>query len=171
MVRSLFLVCLASALALAFGCGKRSPERGSVASASPTRRVPVDQIIPGELAEGSEAAFGLPLPRGMRVKARFPDAVYSEGRLPFESLSNYVRERVKAERVDTAPTRTVFLAAVPAGEPQRRLRVEVGLRGGIAELVVRDQTPAPLEPGLSEAERWRRAGMSPDGGVEPSQDE
>ena len=40
---------------------------------------------------------------------------------------------------------------------------------GRVEMVVRDRTPPPVEEGLTEEERWRQAGMTPDGKVLPEQ--
>jgi len=124
------------------------------------------------MAEGNERAFGLAVPRDMHVVVRFPDAVYAEGPVGFEALSNYVRARVSAERVETGPAKTVFLGARIKGDVQHRIQVEVTDLGGKAEIIVRDQTPKPdPEPGLSEKERWRRAGVGEDGKVVKEQAE
>jgi hypothetical protein len=145
------------------GAGNKAPPAGSASA----RSVPVDTLRPGELAEGKELAFGFPLPRDMRVTVRFADAVFATGPLGFEPLTNYVRERVEAERVDTGPVKTVFAGASLKAAPERRLQLEVSVRGGEAELVVRDQTPKPIEPGLSPEEKWKRSGVTPDGGLDP----
>ena len=34
-----------------------------------------------------------------------------------------------------------------------------------SEMTIRDVTPPPVEPGLSEEERWRKAGFSPQGKI------
>jgi hypothetical protein len=99
----------------------------------------------------------------MRVRSRFPDAIVAAGDLSAERLSNYVRERVVAEGVETGPAKTVFARATLKSAPQRVLRIEVISRSGVTELVVRDQTRPPVEEGLSEEERWRRKGLKPDG--------
>src|SRR5262249_61034028 len=71
--------CLALFLAgaLLAGCrGKRQPTELEVPAPSPppSAPVPVDRALPDELAEGSEKAFGLPLPRLMTVRAPFDAA-------------------------------------------------------------------------------------------------
>lgn len=149
---------------LAGGCGREQPL--SELLPSPLRPQPVDSVAAGEIAEGEEQAFGLAIPRGMVVEARFPDAVQAFGTQPLESIANYVRARVRTSRVETGPVKTVFDDAELISDPQRRVRVEVTIvSSSKVELVVRDRTRKPAEPGLTEAERWRRAGLTPKGEV------
>jgi hypothetical protein len=150
----------------ASACSKRSeapPAEATIASAPR----PIDQALPGELAEGSERAFGLPVPRRMRIEARFPDAIYAVGEISPELLANYVRERAAVARVETGPGKTVFneahLKTPEPGAPQRVVRIEVTVRGSVTELMVRDQTRAPAPDNVSEDERWKRHGLTPDG--------
>jgi hypothetical protein len=143
-------------------CKGNSSKAAPDAAASAASR-PVDELVPGELAEGEQRAFGLPIPRRMRVSATFPDAVFAVGALRAEDVSNYVRERVVAQRVETGPSKTVFTKAKLKAEPERTMRIEVVLKDGATELVVRDETPPPVEPGLSPEERMRKKGLLPDG--------
>jgi hypothetical protein len=47
--------------------------------------------------------------------------------------------------------------------------IEITDRSGQVELVVRDLTPPPIPQGLSDEERWKRAGLRPDGTpIDPS---
>lgn len=153
------------ALAAALGCRQKTeaPPPPPATTAAPAPQPRADAVRPGEIAEGTEQAFGLPIPRRMRVRSRFPDAISAVGDLPPERLSNYVRERVVVESVETGPAKTVFTRATLKSAPQRMLRIEVIARSGVTELVVRDQTRPPIEEGLSEEERWRRKGLKPDG--------
>lgn len=143
------------------------------ASARVDRRVPVDSTEEGELAEGDQDAFGLPLPRAMLVQARFPDAVHAKGQVSFEALANYVRKRVDATRVDTGPSKTVFDGAALKKNPAQYLRVDVLSRGGLVRLVVRNLSPParPKDPSLTDAERWKRMGLTPQGKVLPELNE
>lgn len=165
--RPLALAALALACAAATACRSGAdapPPPAPSASAAARRSTSADQVVPGELAEGTDQAFGLPIPRKMRVRLRFPDEIVATGEIPAEQVSNYVRQRVLSERVETGPAKTVFSRATLKRDPARFLRVEVisrGTRG--AELVVRDVTRPPPEPGLSEEERWRQKGFKPDG--------
>ncbi|MEJ7731679.1 MAG: hypothetical protein WKG00_21015 [Polyangiaceae bacterium] len=152
------------ALALTLGaCGKKADDAPPQAAAAPAPASP-DELRPGELAEGQERAFGLPLPRHMRISARFPDAVFATGAMSPEHVANYVRERVVADAVETGPAKTVFTRAkLKAGDDKTVIRIEVAQRGADTELVVRDQTPPPIKPGLTPEERMREHGMTLDG--------
>ncbi len=125
---------------------------------------PVDRLTPGELAEGNVNAFGIPVPRGMRLDANFADAAHIVGTARAEDVANYVRERVQVERVEIGAARTVFPQAYVKGDPSKRVfRIEVIADGPTTRLVIRDLTRPPAEQGLSEEERWRKAGFSPTG--------
>jgi hypothetical protein len=160
-VKALLLCALACA-----SCSRSGDETGAQPPAPASAPdVPRDTTKPGEIAEGTEQAFGLLLPRDMVVTARLPDAVYATGNLPLVPLTNYVRERLLSQRVDTGPEKTVFAGAAIKADPTRRVEVEVLSRRGKVQVVVRDRTPPPQVPGLSEEERWRRAGLTPKGKV------
>jgi hypothetical protein len=136
---------------------------GGSASARRSSR-PVDRLAPGELAEGKADAFGLRLPRQMRLERRFPDAVHAVGAVRPEAVANYVRQRVEVAHVEVGAARTVFARArIKNGAPERVYRIEVVADPGACQLVVRDITPPPTTEGLSEEERWRRAGLTPQG--------
>jgi hypothetical protein len=151
------------AIALA-GCrGKEDPAPPLELPASSQPPPAVDQARPGELAEGADEAFGLRVPRHMIVSARFPDSVFASGSIAFESVSNYVRDRVVAQHVDTGPAKTVFTGVTVKGAPERVVRIEVIADGLTTKLVVRDETKPPAKPGLSEEERWKELGLDPKG--------
>ena len=154
---------------LASGC-----ERGTDGAApyrpAPSASVaplPIDHLAPGELAEGPEKAFGLAIPRTFRVGRRFDDSVFASGAASPETVANYVRRRIEAEAVEIGPTRTIFVRArvkgVGPNSPLLRVEVSEGALG--AELVVRNITPAPVVPDLTEEERWKREGLTPQGKV------
>ncbi|WP_437736214.1 hypothetical protein [Sorangium sp. So ce1335] len=155
--------CACAALACRGDAGAPAPAPPPSEASAP--RPPVDQALPGELAEGVEQAFGLPIPRRMKVRARFPDAVFAVGEIPAERVANYVRTRVLAGSVETGPAKTIFSRATVKSAPQRMIRIEVVSRAHVSELVIRDETRPPPERGLSVEERWRRNGLTPDGKV------
>jgi len=153
---------LVAALALA-ACKGREAGPGVANTAAPAPAAPPDQLAAGELAEGKEDAFGLLVPRQFTIAARFPDAIFANGSARAEDLTRYVRERVVSEHVETTSTKTVFTGATSKRAPGRRLRIEVVTRGQDTELVVRDETRPPAKEGLSEEQRWREHGLTPQG--------
>ena len=164
--RLAFASLLVPALALG-GCRcSRSGDDGSdpQANASASARPPVDRLAPGELAEGPTSAFGLMFPQKMRLERRFLDSAHAAGPVPPEAVANYVRQRVEATHVEIGAARTVFpRVRIKGGAPDKLYRIEVVANGANTLLVLRDVTPPPLEPGLSNEERWKRAGMTPEG--------
>jgi hypothetical protein len=141
---------------------------GPMPSASVTP-LPIDHLAPGELAEGKEDAFGVILPRAFHVVARFPDSVFADSDVSAEFAANYLRRHIDARHVEIGPNSTIFAGAHPKNQlpdaGDRVLKVEVQEKWRGSQIVVRDETPAPTVPGLSEEERWRREGLSPKGEV------
>lgn len=128
---------------------------------------PPDHLAPSEVVESKERAFGLPLPRVSRVDARFDRSVRVLSALSPEDLANFVRARVKDGQVTPGTTSTKLENVIPRDDANKRISIEVrpvktgdGMR---SEMVVRDTTPPPTEPGLSNDERWKKAGLKPDG--------
>jgi hypothetical protein len=124
----------------------------------------MDRLAPGELAPGTTEVWGFVAPKEMRLDREFPSQAFLVGPVSAEALANYVRGRVDAERVEIGAARTVFPAArIKAGKPDRTYRFEVLKDGLGSRLVIRDITPPPIEPGLSDEERWKKAGLTPEG--------
>jgi hypothetical protein len=152
---------LAVAGACATGCKRESELKPSTPPAPASER-PADRLLPGELAEGKERALGLVLPRDMRLERVFDDSASARGRVPAESLADYVRARVEAPNAELAETRTIFPAAHPRGAPAGKMvRIEILRDVDTTVLTLRDVTPPPVPTGLSEGERWRKAGVQP----------
>ncbi len=126
---------------------------------------PRDHLGEGELAPGSSEVYGFPVPRGMAIESRLVDRAYVSGRVSPEALANYVRQHVTVSHVEIAAARTVFpMARIQGGASDRYYTLEVLPNGSTTRLVIKDVTPPPPPPtGLSDAERWRAAGLSPDG--------
>ena len=122
---------------------------------------PVDHVDPHELPEGTESAFGLPIPRAMEIAQRLPDAIRARGDVPLDALANYVRDRVIAERVETGPAKTVFSSVTLKASPNRLLRVEVFQLGDRAELFVRDVTRPPPTDVVKPTDPWDQPGFDP----------
>src|SRR4029079_16160490 len=122
---------------------------------------------PGELIEGKQKAFALPLPREVQIVREFPGVVHATSQtVRPEQVANYFRARVQDGVVSAGASETKFLGVHAKTELTRDLAIEVRSgRPGLTtcEVLVRDMPPPPVEPGLSEAERRRRAGLTPDG--------
>lgn len=130
---------------------------------SASARVPVDRLAPGELQPGTEKAYGLVLPRKLKVIQRFSDAVHAAGPLKAEDVANYIRKRVSVYRVELGATGTIFPdAKIRGGDKQRTYRITVSAVGrDRSKIAIEDVTPPPKVEGLSESERWKRAGIDP----------
>jgi len=154
-------------LATAAGCSAKRSAPGAAASAAPitSTTTPLDHLAPDELAPGKLEVFGFPVPRGMEIESHITDRVYVRGRVSPEALANYVREHVAVSHVEIGAARTVFpMAHIKNGPTDRYFTLEVYADGPSTRLVIKDTTPPPPPlPGLTEAERWRAAGLTPDG--------
>jgi hypothetical protein len=154
------------ALAALASC-KRPPEEDVPQSTSvpapPPTQAP-DQLAPGELVEGPEKLFSLPIPRALKVSWAFKDRGLAEGKVEPERVANYVRARVQDGKISAGASSTVFEGVRHAAEPLRLLRIRIEKVRGMCQLEVLDITPreADPDPGSDEA-RWRKAGFTPDG--------
>jgi len=162
--RRLRSLIAAAALAAAVpGCKSKGAPSDADASASG----PADRLAQGEIPEGRERAFSLPLPLRSKVKIRFKDNVLVESSHTPEELSNFVRARVKSGRVLIGATTTTFEDVVVPSEPTRHLKIEIRqlttMDGNRSEMVVKDVTPPPSNPNETDADRWRKVGVTPDG--------
>jgi hypothetical protein len=156
-------------LALALASCKRMPPdevraTSSGSTATPAPPVPVDHLAQGELIEGTEKIFGLPVPRVMKVAWAAHDQGVAEGPIEPERVANYVRARVQDGKINAGAASTVFDGVHHASEPNRLLRIRIEKARGRCKLEVMDITPPPPQPdpGSDEA-RWRAAGFTPQG--------
>lgn len=147
-------------------CSSSKPVATST-DGGPAARPPADHLAPGELAEGTEKAFGLVLPRDMVIHRTFPNVIHASSKTARpEHVANYFRARVQDGTVSAGAAETKFVGVKAKTELTRVLAIEVrGGNPGLAtcDVMVQDITPPPVEPGLTEAERRRRMGLSPDG--------
>lgn len=148
-------------------CSSKHPPSKPQASApsASARPLPVDHLLPDELAPSKIEVYGFPVPVGMNVENRLLDRAYISGHVSPEALANYVREQVVVSHVEIGAAMTVFPAArIKAGAADKVYSLEVLPDGPRTRLVIKDVTPIPAPPpGMTDAERWRAAGLSPDG--------
>jgi len=166
MMRISGFACTALLVAAA-GCRSQENAAEEVAprgSAATSSAPAVDRLDPGELAAGKEAVFGFLVPRQMSVERRFHDEALLGGPVSVAALAAYVRKQVTATHIEMTGERTIFEnARINAGNAQRSYRFEIVPEGRRTTLLVRDVTPPPTVQGLSDEERWKRAGITPDG--------
>jgi hypothetical protein len=166
-LRSL-LFAVSSSLCVASGCHRKAaPDAAEVAEppAAP------DRLAADEKLPEAETAFGLPIPKGMRLVRHFNDAAYFAGELGMDKALEHVRKYVHANEVQMLSKAAVFPRAYIAGDESKRLfRIQVtGFQGG-SQIRIQDITPPRATTGLSQAEILRQAGRNPDGSVaDPNQ--
>ena len=158
---ALFASCCALAVTACRGRTEPPPPSDRPAPSATTSAAAVDHVDPNELPEGTDDAFGLPVPRAMKVAQRSADTVHARGSVPLDALANYVRERVIASHVETGPAKTVFSEVTLKASPNRLLRVEVIRLGEGAELYVRDVTRPPSTDAVKPTDPWDRPGFDP----------
>ncbi len=157
--------CRTIAVLLAAAAALPSCNRSDVGGAPAPSGSAHDRLAVGELSDGPFHAFELRLPTGVVIREAFAAVVYARGTVDPMKLANYLRAQVTGGTVSVGAAATVFEQVTVPANPKRllRIRVEPTAQGHEALLEVRDITPPPQDPGASPAERWRRAGMTPDG--------
>lgn len=150
---------------LGVGAGCSSAER----KRTDADQKPLDHLAPGEAVEGKEQVHGLPLPRLSQIAARLASSTHVTSQLSPEELINFLRARVKEGTVTTGASSTTLVNVIPRNDANKRLTIEVRVAragdGTRSEMIIRDTTPAPVEPGLSDEQRMKKAGLTPDGKI------
>ncbi len=100
----------------------------------------------------------------MQVEHRYQEVAHLIGTVKPDALANYVRDRVVVSHVEIGAARTIFPnARIKGGAPDRVYELDVIPEPNQTRLVIRDTTPLKVIPGLSDAERWKQAGLTPEG--------
>lgn len=154
-----WLVCCVAAV----GCKRDTPEAAPLAASSSTVKPRPDRLAPGELPPGKEVAFGLKLPRALKVVRREPFSVHSEGRVQPERVANYLRRNVDAKTIELGSVKTIFDHAVVKGTTAPLLRIEVEKVDSGTRLVVQDLTPPKTDPSLTPEDIWKIHGFDGEG--------
>jgi hypothetical protein len=134
---------------------------------APSAASTADHLANGEIAEGRERAYTLALPLHSTIKARFAGSIHVASSHTPEELAKFVRARVKDGKSSSSANESVFDQVVAIKDPSKTLTIHVRSAANAADyrsqMVINDVTPTPEEPGLTDADRWKKAGMSPDG--------
>lgn len=153
-------VAVAVLVGLAAACHRRSEAPRPVEQAAPAP----DRLSGEEGLPEAETAFGLPLPRGLRLTQAFNDSAYFAGRLPPAAVVEHLGKQLVSSHLELMGTRSVFARAQIKGDAEKRLfRIEVSEISSGSRLYIQNITPTPAPPGLSPEEMWKLAGRSPDG--------
>jgi hypothetical protein len=124
----------------------------------------VDRLAPDELAAGNAVVWGFAVPRDMQVEHQYVQEASLIGPVKSDALANYVRDRVVVSHVEIGAGRTIFPNAhIKAGAADHVYELDVIPQPGATRLVIRDVTPLKVVPGLTDAERWKQAGLTPQG--------
>ncbi|HEX3776823.1 MAG TPA: hypothetical protein VHV51_20265 [Polyangiaceae bacterium] len=159
-------LALGVALAACLPCAscRHKPSPVPPDSAPSASSAPVDRLAPDELAVGTSEIWGLTLPRRMHVEHQFPELAYAIGPVTADALANYVRDRVIVSHVEIGAGRTIFPnARIKGGPPDHFYELDVIPEPNGTRLQIQDLTPVKVVPGLSDEERWRQAGLTPQG--------
>jgi hypothetical protein len=151
-----------AAAALLCACQSKSAlpsSEGAVAE-----EVAPDRLAPRERPSEAATAFGLSLPKGMRLTGQFHNSAYFLGQLDLATVVEHLKPHLDAQRIESNPGHTAFEQAKLVNDSSGRLlRVDISAEGVGTLVFVQDVTPPPAPRGVSEAEIWRRAGRNPDG--------
>jgi hypothetical protein len=143
-------------------CGCRGePEPAPPANIAATP----DRLAPGEGLPESETAFGLAMPRGMRLVSHFKDAAYFAGDVELERVLEHVAQHVSPRDAQLVDGGASFPSVRIDGDASGRLlRITLRKTRRGSQIHIEDVTPsAPVLSGLSQEEVWRKAGRKPDG--------
>jgi hypothetical protein len=162
---------VASAMVFAgSGCSKPSVATGDAPASRldtpPPALPPVDHLGPDELIEGTDRAFGIPLPRGLAVERRRPDFVYATGPMTVHALVLYFRAHLKGGSVRESETVATFEhVTTPELPPYTDMSIAVALTLNKTRVEITSTThpPAPDLPDVPS--RWRQVGLTPEGKV------
>jgi hypothetical protein len=131
--------------------------------ATPT--VPADHLAPGELLEGTDKAFDVTLPRGLKVDGRFGDEVLANGPFGVHPLVAYLQGHVQGGSLTEGATSATFDHVTAPGKPERPLTVRILKAGDGVHVEIRDVTPLAMPPLPDENARWKQVGLTPTGRI------
>ncbi len=166
-----------AACALGVGCRRAPPESDGSSTTGPggppggatapvATAPPLDHLAQGELVEGTEQAFGLTLPSGVHVESSDLGDVRAVGLVTLHSFVKYLRTHVQESNLDEgdqyADLHKVKLHGKP-GELYEMHLSPAGFRGTM--LLVQDVTSKAMPDLPNEAERWKAAGLTPNGKI------
>jgi hypothetical protein len=155
-------------VAACVGCHRSPAADDTAASSEPSTALapalaPADHLAPGELIEGVDDAFGLILPRKLRVDGAFAKVVYASGPVAPRSLVPYFRARLQGGDLREGDTAASFEHVRVPAKPERDLAIHVTGTEQTARVEIRDVTLPEIPVLPDERARWKRVGVTPEG--------
>jgi hypothetical protein len=148
------------------GCKRKTDDESRKAPVT-APSAPTDRLAPDEAPEGTEVLHGLRLPLRSRVADKVGNITVVRSALPLEQLATYVRARVDGGTVTAGAASTAFRnVVVKGGDAATQLEIKVQPTldpDWRSEMHVHVVPKSDVPPEASEEERWRRAGVGPDG--------
>jgi hypothetical protein len=127
--------------------------------------LPGDHLATGELLEGTEHAYGLTLPRGVKVDETFGDVAYASGPVALHPLVDYFRARLHDGDLREGEGSATFTHVTAPGKPEPLLTIHVATSRDVVRIEIRDETPPVLAPLPDDPSRYKRAGLTPSGRI------
>jgi hypothetical protein len=139
------------------------PSEGTVPVLAPV--LPADHLAPGELLEGTEQAFGVTLPQGMRIDESFSKVTYASGPVGLHALVEYFRGHLRDGDLREGEWSATFDHVTAPGKPEPPLSIHMASSRDVVRVEIRDETVPVLPPLPDDAARYKRAGLTPSGSL------
>jgi hypothetical protein len=119
------------------------------------------------VVEGTEKAFGVPLPRGVVIEHQYVDLVQATGTMSVHALVKYFHARLHGGSLREGPDAATFEHVIqPDGtDAEITVHVEAGRLGSVRLELTSYKHPPPSPPIPDETARWRSVGLAPNGKV------
>jgi hypothetical protein len=110
------------------------------------------------------------VPRGMEATYLSPKVSRIVGRVNFDDLTDYVKDRIAVRHAEMLDGQLIFPNARIHGNKTGLYRLSLSSQSETTTLLIIDNTRPPGTGGLTEKQRWERVGLRPSGGlIDPNQ--
>ena len=125
-----------------------------------------DRLAKGEKLPGRKLVFGLEVPRWLTVTLQHAQVAQLSGHRSLEEVTRYFQRYVSAAHIEATGRRVVFPKAfINALGSKRLFRIEIAEQDHFVNVRISEITPPNVTRGISEKERWKRAGRNSDGSL------
>jgi hypothetical protein len=150
---------------LLFACCSALACKKAPSPDAPAVVISVDRLRPNEAALSKVSAFGIPVPRDLKVEGRFARVIYLGGPANPGDLIDYFRSHVVTDHLEIAGTSTIFpRVTVKGDEAKRPYRIEItGITEHYTKVVITDIMPTQINPALTQEQVLEQVGLNADG--------